>query len=128
MLSSVKLSECWPVLPVALVSLATMVCAPWPRAVGLKVQAPVASAVAVGAMALPSIEKCTTALASPPPVSAGFDVILSVDDDPVSFARRAVMAAALLSSVKVSDALPVLPAASVSLATMVWLPGRGRSA
>ena len=52
----------------------------------------------------------------------GFDVIPSVDDDPVSLARRAVMAAAVLSSVKVSDALPVLPAAAVSLATTVWEP------
>ena len=49
-------------------------------------------------------------------------MILSVDDAPVSLARRAVMAAAVLSSVKVSDVLPVLPAASVSLATTVCEP------
>ena len=49
-------------------------------------------------------------------------MILSVDDGPVSLARRAVMAAAVLSSVKVSDALPVLPAASVSLAMTVCEP------
>ena len=47
---------------------------------------------------------------------------LSVDDAPVSLARRAVMAAAVLSRVKASDALPVLPAASVSLATTVCDP------
>ena len=56
------------------------------------------------------------------PVRVGFDVILSVDDDPVSLARRAVTAAAVLSRVKVSDALPALPAASVSLATTVCDP------
>ena len=49
-------------------------------------------------------------------------MILSVDDDPVSLARRAVMAAAVLSSVKASDVLAELPAASVSLATTVCEP------
>ena len=54
---SVKVSDALAVLPAASVSLATTVCDPLPRAVGVKLQAPDASAVAVGAMALPSIVK-----------------------------------------------------------------------
>ena len=54
---SMKVSDTLPVLPAASVSLATTVCEPLPRAVGVKLQAPDASAVAVGAMALPSTVK-----------------------------------------------------------------------
>ena len=54
---SVKVSDALAVLPAASVSLATTVCEPLPRPVGVKLQAPDASAVAVGAMALPSIVK-----------------------------------------------------------------------
>ena len=92
-LSSAKVSDALPVLPAASVSLATTVWEPLTRPVGVKLQAPDASEVAVPAMALPSTVKWTTALAAPLPVRVGFDVILSVDDDPVSLARPAVMAA-----------------------------------
>ena len=56
-LSSVKASDVLPVLPAASVSLATTVCEPLTRPVGVKLQAPDASAVVVPAMALPSTEK-----------------------------------------------------------------------
>ena len=54
--SRLKVSDVLAVLPAA-VSLATTVCDPLTRPVGVKLQAPDASAVAVPAMALPSIEK-----------------------------------------------------------------------
>ena len=52
-----KVSDALAVLPAASVSLATTVCEPLPRPVGVKLQAPDASAVAVVAMALPSTVK-----------------------------------------------------------------------
>ena len=55
--SRVKVSDVLAVLPAASVSLATTVCDPLPRPVGVKLQAPDASAVAVPAMALPSTVK-----------------------------------------------------------------------
>ena len=53
-LSSVKVSDALAVLPAASISLATTVCEPLTRPVGVKLQAPDASAVAVPATALPS--------------------------------------------------------------------------
>ena len=73
--SSVKLSEAVPVLPKLSVWLATMVWAPSASPLGVNDQAPVASAVTVVAMALPSTVKCTTVLASPVPLSASFEVM-----------------------------------------------------
>ena len=73
--SSVKLSEAVPVLPKLSVWLATMVWAPSASPLGVNDQAPVASAVTVVAMALPSMLKCTTVLASPVPLSASFEVM-----------------------------------------------------
>ena len=55
--SSVKVSDVLAELPAASVSLATTVWVPLARPVGVKVQAPDASAVAVAAMALPSTVK-----------------------------------------------------------------------
>ena len=78
--SSVKLSEAVPVLPKVSVWLATMVWAPSASPLGVNDQAPVASAVTVVAMALPSMLKCTTVLASPVPVSASFEVMWSLDE------------------------------------------------
>src|ERR1700751_2020291 len=52
-------------------------------------------------------------------------VMLSVLDTPLSgaAARSGVLGgAAVVSSVKVREVVPVLPAVSVSVATMVWLP------
>ena len=91
--SSVKASEAVPVLPAASVSLATIVWAPSERPVGVKLQAPLALAVAVAATALPSTVKCTTAFGSPKPVSVAFEVILSLDEDPVSFVKLSVTTA-----------------------------------
>ena len=81
--SSVKLSEAVPVLPKLSVWLATMVWAPSASPLGVNDQAPVASAVTVVAMALPSMVKCTTVLASPVPLSASFEVIWPLADEPV---------------------------------------------
>ena len=55
--SRVKVSDALAVLPAASVSLATTVCDPLTRPVGVKLQAPDVSAVAVAAMALPSTVK-----------------------------------------------------------------------
>ena len=86
--SSVKMREAVPLLPAASVSLATIVWLPSAKLVGVNVHTPLALAVSlVPAIARPSTVKCTTAFGSPEPVSVSFEVILSVDDDPVSCAR-----------------------------------------
>src|SRR5450755_515836 len=118
--SSVKVSEAEPVLPAVSVSLATTVCGPSDR-LGVKLQVPPALAVAVPNVETPSLN-VTTAVASPPPVRASFDVILSLEDDPVSDTRLSVTAGGVVSSVKVSEAEPVKAKALVSLATMVCGP------
>src|SRR5882672_12464832 len=82
--SSVKLSEAVPVLPNVSVWLATMVCGPSASPVGVNDHAPWASAVAVAAIALPSIVKFTTVLARPVPLSAAFEVMLPLADDAAS--------------------------------------------
>src|SRR5258708_10051767 len=109
---SVKASEALPVLPAASVSLATTVCVPAARPVGVYDQAPVASAVAVPAIALPSAVKCTAAPASPVPLRAG--LVVEAVGPLTSFS---VTTGALVSRVKASEALPVAPAALVSLAS-----------
>src|ERR1700682_4101012 len=121
--SSVKVSDAVPVLPNVSVWLATMVCAPSARPLGVNDHAPWAVAVTVLAIGLPSIVKCTTVLARPVPVSASLEVMRSVLEAPVSNARLSVTVGAVVLSVKTTGVLvPVLPAASVSLATMLWLP------
>ena len=57
---------------------------------GVNDQAPAAVAVTVVAMALPSMVKCTTVLASPLPVSASFAVMRSLAELPVSMVRASV--------------------------------------
>ena len=116
--SSVRLREAVPVLPAASVSLATMVWAPSARPVGVNVHAPLASAVAVVATAWPSTVKWTIALASPEPLSAALEVILSVEDDPVSFDKFAVTPGATVSTwtVKAAEAALVSPCESVAVA------------
>ena len=69
-----KFSVALPVPP-PLVSLATIVCGPCDRPVGVNVQLPLPSAVAVWAIGEPSIVKCTVAPGSPPPLSASSLVI-----------------------------------------------------
>jgi hypothetical protein len=86
----VKESEAVPVVPAALVSLATIVWAPSARPLGVNDQAPLASAVAVPVIAVPSTAKCTTAPASAVPRSVESEVIRSVDEAPVSFDSPAV--------------------------------------
>src|SRR5436190_294477 len=120
--SSVKLSEPMLVLPAGSVCVATTVCWPSRRPVGVNDQLPLASAVAVAATGVPSIVKLTTALGAAVPVSAAFDVILSVAEAPVSTASFGVTVPATVSSVKVSEVEPMLPATSVWLATTVCWP------
>src|SRR5207248_1260757 len=86
-----------------------------------KVQCPLESTVVVPSMVVPSFS-VTTALASPEPVSVGVEVTLSDDDEPVSLARLSVTGGALVSSTKVKNAVPALPAVSVSDTRIVWLP------
>ena len=87
--SSVKLTLAVPVPP-ALVSLATMVCCPSARPVGVNDQAPFALAVAVAAIAVPSTVNLTVELGSAVPVRVAVEVILSVAELPVSLASPAV--------------------------------------
>src|SRR5262249_60637311 len=70
--SRVKFSEVEPVTPAELVSLATTVCVPSDRPLGVNDQAPLELAVTVDDSAAPSTVKWTTALGSagpphPPP-------------------------------------------------------------
>ena len=117
--SSVKLSDAVPVLPAALVSLTMIVCAPSKSPLGVKLQFPLASAVAVDPISVPSTLKCTTALASPEPCKEGSLVILSLDEAPVSDARFSFTAGATVSTVTPRSALAAprtssaLPARSV---------------
>ena len=120
-LSSVKLSVAVPVLPAASVWLAVRVCAPSASPAGVKLQAPAASAVVVPRTAPPSLI-VTTALAWPVPLIAGFEVIPSLAELPVSETRPMLSAGAVLSSVKLSVAVPVLPARSVWQAVSVCAP------
>src|SRR6266700_1689757 len=85
--SSVKVSEALPVLPNVSVWLATIVCCPSPRPVGANDQFPDGSAVVVTPLGVPSIVKCTTALARPVPLSAGFEVIWASAEEPGSEGR-----------------------------------------
>src|SRR5690349_15160531 len=72
--SSVKVSDEDPVSPVALVSLAVMVCKPCARLVGVNDHTPLASAVVVPSTVEPSV-KVTVAFGSALPVSASFVVM-----------------------------------------------------
>ena len=63
-------------------------------------QAPVASAVTVVAVALPSMVKCTTVLANPVPLSASFEVMWPPVDEPVSAVRASVTVGAVVLTVK----------------------------
>ena len=91
--------------------------------IGVNDHTPCVSVGTVVAMRLPSIVKSTAVLARPVPVSASFEVILSLADEPVSNARLSVTVGPVVLSVKTTGVLvPVLPAVSVSLATMLWLP------
>ena len=58
-----------------------------------------ASAVTVVAMALPSMLKCTTVLASPLPLSASFEVMRSLAEVPVSMLSASVSVGPVVLSV-----------------------------
>ena len=94
------------------------------QTIGVKVQAPLALAVAVAATTVPSTVKCTTAFGSPEPVNAAFDVIMSVDEMPVSLTRLSATAGTCVSTVtlRADEATPVLPATSVAVAVRLWAP------
>src|ERR1700745_1168768 len=78
-----------PVLPDPSVSLATIVCAPSDKPTGVKVQTPLAFAIVVPSVVDPSW-RAPTPLEFPEPVSVPFEVIESVDEAPVSWARLSV--------------------------------------
>src|SRR5262249_49123480 len=110
--SSVKLTDALPGLPAASVSLAMTVWDPVTRPGGAGLPAPAGSAVAAAAGgARPSGEGGGQGGGRRAGVAGAMEVIASVDDDPVSLARCAVMVGAIVSSVKVTDALPAGPAA-----------------
>src|SRR5262249_33619955 len=88
--SRVKFSEVEPVAPAELVSLATMVCVPSTRPLGVNDQAPLEFAVTVDDSAAPSTVKWTTALGSAVPLNAALAVILSVAELPVSLTSFSV--------------------------------------
>ena len=93
--SRVKLSEAEPVLPKVSVWLATMVCGPSASPVGVNDQTPLASAVTVVAMAVPSMVKLHHGVGKPCPAhrivrgdvvagrTAGVDASASVTVGPV---------------------------------------------
>src|SRR3954453_19432526 len=85
-LSTGKLSVAGPGLAAGAVWVAVSVCAPSDRPVGVKLQAPVPSAIVVPRTVPPSLS-VTTVLARPVPLIAGFEVIPSVDELPVSQIR-----------------------------------------
>ena len=97
--SSVKLSEAEPVLPKVSVWLATMVCGPSASPVGVNDQAPLALAVTVVAMAVPSMVKLTTVLASPVPLTASLEVMWSLAELPVSMLSASVTLGPVVLSV-----------------------------
>ena len=97
----VKVREAVPVLPAASVSLATSVCAPLVRPAGVNDQAPLAFAVVVPRMVAPSLI-VTVALASPAPLSVALEVMLSLEEEPVSLSNPAVTAGAAVSTVTLS--------------------------
>src|SRR5690242_18649157 len=107
-MSSDVLAE--PVLPAASISVATIACVPVERPVGVNVQEPLASAMAVAVDTVPSIVKCTMALASPVPETVPLLPAVSVT------------MGATVSSVKLSVVVAVTPAALLSLTTIVCAP------
>ena len=88
MVSSVNVTLAVPVPP-ALVSLATMVCWPSARPVGVNDQAPLALAVAVAATAVPSTVNFTVEFGSAVPLRVALEVIVSVEELPVSLVKAA---------------------------------------
>ena len=120
--ASVKVNDAVPVLPAESVSLATIVCAPCARPVGVNDQAPLAFAVVVPRTVAPSVS-VTTALGSPVPLSVGFEVTPSVDEAPVSTDKVSVTAGAIVSTVtfKTVEGALALPA-MVSVAVKLWGP------
>jgi hypothetical protein len=85
-----------------------MVCTPSAKLSGVNVHTPLLSAVAVAAIAFPSTVKCTTAFGSTDPVNASFDVILSVEDRPVSVTRLIVTLGAISRIAGYSGTAPTL--------------------
>src|SRR3954451_20410894 len=122
-LSTVKLNVVVAVLPARSGWIALSVCAPSARPVGVKLQAPVPLAVAVPIAVPPSL-MVTRVLASPNPVTVGPEVILPVDELPAPEARAMLSAGAVLSSVKLSVTVPVLPARSVWVAVSARAVGQ----
>ena len=120
------------VLPDVSVTLVVKVCAPSLRVLDVMLQLPEPSAVAVPSNVVPSVSyNLTVAPASAPlPVTVGvvalvrLSVLLVPVSDPLarSAAPDAVGAVVSIVTVRLADAAPVLPAASVTLVVKVWSP------
>src|SRR3954447_13666822 len=88
--SRLKLSDAEPVLPARSASVAVSVCMPSARPVGVKLHAPAMSVIVVPSRAPPS-RMVTPVLASPRPLTAGFEVMLSLDELPVSETKSMII-------------------------------------
>ena len=119
--SSVKARLLLPTLPAVSVSVTSTLCSPL-GTTGVKVHWPVAALVGTETAAAPSMLISTAAPGSPMPDSAGLEVIRSVAEIPVSDTSATLTTGATLSTVKVNEAVPVLPATSVSVTTTVCTP------
>src|SRR5206468_984490 len=125
---SVRAADADDVLPLASVAVAVSVWLPSPRSVvGVKLQTPLASAVAVPSEVVPS-RTVTVLFASAVPVMVGVASLVWLSPCvPVSLAAASVSpvgAAAAVSMVNArdADAVEVLPAASAAVAVSAWLP------
>src|SRR5258708_5764979 len=85
-----------------------MVCTPSGRPLGVNDHAPLASVITVEAVGVPSIAKYTAVLARPVPLSASFEVMLSLDDVPALKVSFAVIGGAVVLSGKVTGRLVAL--------------------
>src|SRR6202020_683179 len=114
-----------PVLPAASVSWATMLWAPSPVSVTLVLHTPPLPTVAVPICVVTPLTVSSSVTVAPTAASPAITVpeMVWVATAEVSAAVAIVTVGATVSSVNTTGAeLPVLPAASVSWATMLWAP------
>src|ERR1035437_8921565 len=114
-----------PVLPAASLAVAVRLWAPLLSAAVTKLQAPLAFAVAVPSLVLPS-NTLTVLLASAVPLSVStVALVMPSPTTPLSGENEVMVGAtgAVVSMVtlKAEDATPVLPAASVAVVVKLWL-------
>ena len=88
--------------------LATIVCTPSARPLGVNDHAPLASVITVEAVGVPSIVKYTAVLARPVPLSASFEVMLSLGDVPALKVSFAVIGGAVVLGANLTGRLVAL--------------------